>query len=143
MNRMKIYDKSNIYSLKQLSPVPDTQLYLYVILNSENRIKIGRTTNPLNRIISLSGSNTGGAKICKIACTEQSTYVLTLENALHSHYNYYRVKGTEWFERLDFDEVVEYINSLLSKPTFEMCENIRKERLKLNNDNDNENLSKI
>lgn len=133
MNRMKIYDKTNISSLKLLSSVPDYQMYIYVILNSEERLKIGKTTNPLQRIISLSGSNTGGSKICKIACLEEPTYVLTLETVLHTHYNKNRIHGTEWFKDIDFYEVVKYINELLSGSSYDKSNNIRKEILIKNN----------
>ena len=126
---MKVFNKNNITSLKLLEPVQDTMLYIYVILNSDDRIKIGKTTNPLQRIKSLSGSNTGGSQICKIACLEEPTYILTLEDALHTHYNYCRIQGTEWFENLDFDEVVNFINSILSLPSYDICNKIRKQRL--------------
>lgn len=128
---MKIFNKENIHSLKDLKSVPETMMYIYVIENSDSRIKIGKTTNPLQRIISLSGSNTGGAKIHRIACMENPTYILTLESTLHSHYDFKRIKGTEWFNDINFDDVVDYINSLISKPSYELCEELRKKRLNI------------
>lgn len=129
MNRMKIFNKENIYSLKNLPPVSETMMYIYVIENSDSRIKIGKTTNPLQRIISLSGSNTGGSKIHRIACMENPTYILTLESTLHSHFNTKRIKGTEWFKDIKFNEVIDYIDNLLSSKSYDLCNELRKERL--------------
>ena len=72
-------------------------------------------------------------EIRKIACLEEPTYILTLEEILHTHYDYKRINGTEWFKDLDFDEVVHYVNTLLSLKSYEITTQVRIDRL--NGDN--------
>jgi len=55
-----IYTKYNISLLKSVPILEDGQMYIYVMLNSNGNIKIGKTTNIIQRLKSLSGSN-GGA----------------------------------------------------------------------------------
>lgn len=65
-----IYRKANVDLLKSIPVLEDGQIYIYVILNSIGNIKIGKTTNILQRMQSLSGSNGGGTKnICSILFT--------------------------------------------------------------------------
>lgn len=112
-----------------LPALDDGQLYIYVILNSpQGNIKVGRTTNIKQRLVSLSGSNGGGNKIARIAVSEQ-TYLYTLESIIHQHFKEFRIPNTEWFfeESLTFDDVVGYIDSLFASREYELCNRVRKE----------------
>ena len=131
MPKMKVF--TSLKSLESYKEVPEYQLYIYVIENSEGKIKIGRTTNPLKRLTSLSGSNGGGAEITRFAVMDEPTYVLTLEESLHTHYNFWRITGTEWFRNLDFNEVVDYVNMLLSSKGYETCTEVRQDILRKEN----------
>lgn len=127
---MKMKVLSNINMLDSFKPTDKYQIYIYVIENSDGRIKIGKTTNPSQRVISLSGSNSGGATIQRVAVMEEPTYILTLEETIHTQYNYARVPGTEWFVGITFEDVVTFINSLLQSRSFETCTKVRKAILK-------------
>lgn len=128
---MKIYDKTNIQSLRQIPILDNTQLYLYVILSSNKNIKIGRTTNIIQRIKSLSGSNAAGERISKFALSSP-TYVLTIEETCHTHFNYCRIQGTEWFDgnKVTFEKVCDYVDSLFQSKGYETCNELRKKLLK-------------
>lgn len=127
MNCFNIYDKSNFILLKDYPILTDGQIYIYVMLNSQGNIKIGKTTNIIQRIQSLSGSNGGGNKITKVYVSP-STWLQSLEGTCHSHYEWYRVKGTEWFKGKDitFNEVCDYVDSLFYSKGYETCNELRK-----------------
>lgn len=147
---MKIYTSKNILDLKNVPILDNYQIYIYVMLNSQGKIKIGQTTNIVQRLQSLSGSNGGGEKIIRLYCSPP-TFVKSMEKAIHNHFNKYRIQGTEWFEGLDFDEVIEHVDSLFYTKSYNTCNELRKgiaekereinkqkeleEQNKLNNDN--------
>lgn len=147
---MKIYTSKNILELKNVPVLDNYQIYIYVMLNSQDKIKIGQTTNIVQRLQSLSGSNGGGEKIIRLYCSP-STYIKSMEKAIHNHFNKYRIQGTEWFKGLDFNEVVEHIDGLFYTKSYNTCNELRKsiaekereinkqkeleEQNKLNNDN--------
>lgn len=143
-----IYTRENIKLLKQIPVLEDEQLYIYVMLNSpQGNIKIGKTTNIVQRLISLSGSNGGGSKITKLYCSP-ATYLYSIEYTCHNHYHFARIPGTEWFDgnKVDFNEVVEYVDGLFHSKGFEKCNELRrrfiekkKERMSKRNINKNDN----
>lgn len=109
------------------SVLTDGRLYLYVLQNDpQKNIKIGRTTNPKQRFLSLSGSNTGGNQIVKIAVTEP-TYLYVLERIVHQYFRRYRVPGTEWFSDLSFDTVCDYLNDVFVSKEYWKCNEVRRE----------------
>lgn len=123
-----IYTKENIKLLKQIPVLEDEQLYIYVMLNSpQGNIKIGKTTNIVQRLISLSGSNGGGSKITKLYCSP-ATYLYSIEHTCHNHYHFARIPGTEWFDgcKVDFNEVVEYVDRLFYTKGYETCNELRR-----------------
>ena len=120
---------TNLTALNSMKETDQYRIYIYVIENSEGKIKIGKTTNPSKRIDSLSGSNAGGASITRVAVMEEPTYILTLEETLHTHYNYARIPNTEWFNGLIFNDVVAYIDDLLKSKQFDTCTKVRKDLL--------------
>ena len=122
-----IYTQENINLLKSMPVLEDGQIYIYVLLNSLNNVKIGKTTNIQQRLQSLSGSNGGGSKICAIYCSP-STWIQSMETTCHNHYHFARISGTEWFdgEKVDFKEVVEYVDSLFYTDSYKRCNELRK-----------------
>ena len=112
----------------------ENQLYIYVLQNyPQGNIKIGRTTNPIQRFRSLSGSNNGGNRILRVAISPM-TYLYSLETSLHTHYNMNRIPNTEYFEKLSFEEVVKYVDELFNSTSYERCNKIRKEFYEQNPD---------
>lgn len=129
---MQVYDSVSAVNLPALE---DGQLYLYVLENApQGNIKIGRTKNIMRRLRSLSGSNTGGNALVKIAVSP-STYLYTLERLTHWAFARYRISGTEWFcgEDLDFATVCAYIDGLFQCPEYLVCNETRKQFYALHN----------
>lgn len=126
---MKTYNSKNVMELKELPVLDNGTYYIYVMLNSpQENIKIGITTNILQRLQSLSGSNSGGNKIVKLAVSEP-TYVASAEKAFHNHYDRYRIPNTEWFDgnKLNFEDVVDFIDKQFQMKSYETCNRLRKE----------------
>lgn len=106
----------------------DGSVYIYVLLNSPaNNIKIGKTTNLMQRIQSLSGSNGGGNTIIDAWCSSTGTYLHTIEKIAHDHFAYARMNG-EWFDgiKVTFQEVVEYVKGLFESQDYERCNELRR-----------------
>lgn len=62
-----VYDSKNISQLKSAPVLEDGQVYIYALLNyPQGNIKIGKTTNIVQRLQSLSGSNGGSNKIIRL-----------------------------------------------------------------------------
>lgn len=125
---MKIYTSKNISELKNVPVLDDGQVYIYVMLNyPAKNIKIGQTTNVVQRLQSLSGSNGGGNKITTLAVSD-STYVINSEKAFHEKYARYRIEGTEWFDgsKLTFEEVVSEMDNQFNTKSYEVCNKLRK-----------------
>lgn len=123
-----IYTKENIIKLKSIPVLDDGQVNIYVILNSpQGNIKIGKTTNIIQRLTSLSGSNGGSNKISKIYVSPP-TYLQTMEGTCHSHYHFARIPGTEWFDgnKVDFNEVVGYVDGLFRTSGYKLCNEVRR-----------------
>ena len=82
--------------LKNIPILEDEQVYIYAMLNTCNKIKIGITKNIQQRYQSLCGSNSQGNEIIKVYVSE-STYLNNLEKMIHEHFGQFRLKKTEWF----------------------------------------------
>lgn len=123
-----IYTKENIKLLKQIPVLEDEQLYIYVMLSSNRNVKIGKTTNIIQRLKSLSGSNGYGEKITALYVSPFPTYMQSIEGTCHNHYHYARIQGTEWFDgsKVNFNEVVEFVDELFHSDDFERCNEIRR-----------------
>lgn len=115
--------------------LPPGQYYIYVIQNDvptkdgmDHNFKIGITSHARYRMRQLSGSNTGGNQISRIAVSEP-TYLYTLESLCHLHFQDYRIEGTEWFhgEDLDFDTICSYLDGLFQSEEYRLCNQVRKE----------------
>lgn len=105
----------------------ENQLYIYVLQNyPQGNIKIGRTTNPIQRFRSLSGSNNGGNRILRVAISPM-TYLYSLESNCHTHFDRHRIPNTEYFEKLEFEEVVKYLDNIFNSSSYNRCNQIRKD----------------
>lgn len=126
-----IYTEETMKMLESVLVLDDEQLYIYVMLNApQGDIKIGQTRNIAQRLQSLSGSNGAGNRIVALYCSP-STYVLSMENACHSHYNFARISGTEWFDgsKVNFEEVVQFIDGLFYTDSYKRCNELRKRNI--------------
>ena len=126
---MKIYNSKNIIELKELPILEDDSYYIYCMLNSPaHNIKIGITTNIVQRLQSLSGSNSGGNHIVKLAVSNP-TFVSSAEKAFHEKFGRFRIEGTEWFDgsKVTFEEIVSEMENQFNTKTYEVCNELRKE----------------
>ena len=103
----------------------DIQYYLYVIENDTLAIKIGISHDVSQRVLSLSNSNCGGAKILRVAVSPP-TYLRTMEGIVHQKFSDYRVPNTEWFRGVTYETVVEYIESLFNQKNYNDLNETRK-----------------
>lgn len=124
---MKIYNSKNIIELKELPILDNGSYYIYCMLNSAGNIKIGITTDIVQRLQSLSGSNAAGYKITTLALSSP-TYVFSAEKAFHNKYTRYRLEG-EWFDgsKVTFDEIVDEMENQFNTESYKLCNEIRKE----------------
>ena len=116
--------------LKVIPILDNEQVYIYAMLNTCNKIKIGITKNIQQRYQSLCGSNSQGNEILKVYVTE-ATYLNSLEKMIHEHFNKFRLNKTEWFVSnkfgvLKYEEVIEYIEQLFSSADYKRCNEIRR-----------------
>ena len=129
--------------LKNIPSLEDEQVYIYAMLNTCNKIKIGITKNIQQRYQSLCGSNSQGNEIIKVYVSE-STYLNNLEKMIHEHFGQFRLKKTEWFASnkfgtLKYEEVIEYIEQLFSSADYKRCNEVRKRINELNKRKKNDN----
>ena len=99
---------------------------IYILHNTFGHVKIGVSTDFNQRLKQLKGSNGGGAKIDEFWAS-RPTLLYTLERVMHGIYQDNRIEGTEWFENLDFKEIVAKVEELMNTDEFKLCENVRKE----------------
>lgn len=123
VNNMRVYDDTYRISLPKLE---DIQYYIYAIENEMGYVKIGITKDITQRIKSLSGSNTGGNKIIRVAISNP-TYLKTLEGSFHAIFSRYRINGTEWFKGITFDEIISKMNETFNSDSYFKCNEMRKQ----------------
>ena len=123
--KLFIYTSNNFDLLKNIPKIDDNQVYIYVMQNSAGNIKIGKTKNIQQRLKTLSGSNCGGAEIISLYCSP-ATWLHSIEKTCHNYFNFARISG-EWFDgkKLDFKEVVKYVDSLFYTKSYEVCNKMR------------------
>lgn len=118
----------NYFKDSNFEELNDGRVYIYVLKNfPQGNIKIGRSTNITQRLISLSGSNGGGNKIVNCFVSEP-TYLYSLEKTLHNRFHQYRIDGTEWFDgsKLTFEEVCITLNDMFESDEYARCNEIRR-----------------
>ena len=122
-NKMRVYNNPRMVSLPKLE---DIQYYIYALENDKGLVKIGISKDISQRVLSLSGSNGGGNYIVRVAVSP-TTYLKTLESSLHDMFNKYRVRGTEWFDGISFEEVVIKMDEIFSSSSYERTNEMRKQ----------------
>jgi hypothetical protein len=122
-NDVRIYDNIKMVSLPKIE---DIQYYIYAIENELGYVKIGISQDITQRVRSLSGSNTGGNKIIRIAVSNP-TYLKTLEGSFHCIFNKYRIANTEWFKGITFDEIITKMNETFNSDDYFRCNEMRKQ----------------
>lgn len=126
-------DKRTGKDLKDIPILEEPQLRIYIFLDEEGKIKIGKTKNIYQRYLSLCGSNSRGVKITE-CMVSPSTYLYSLESLMHDKFTRYRIPNTEWFfnkedptgEKL-FKKACEELKLLFSSIDYRKCNNIRKQ----------------
>ena len=125
-------DKRTGKNLRDIPILKEPMLRLYVMLNQEGKVKIGKTKNIYQRYLSLCGSNSQGVEI--VSClVSPSTTLYSLENIMHSKFQQYRIPNTEWFynkedpsgEKL-FEKVCDELKLLFSSADYKRCNEERK-----------------
>lgn len=119
--------------IKDYFILEEPELYIYIMLNDDGKVKIGKTKNIYQRYKSLCGSNGQGNKIIKLYVSS-STYLNTLENVMHNKFKKYRIPNTEWFyDKKDIDgkelftKAVEELQLLFSSSEYIRCNALRKQ----------------
>ena len=119
-------------NLKDIPVLKEPQLRLYVMLNEEGKVKIGKTKNIYQRYQSLCGSNSQGVRIISVCCSP-CTYLYTIENIMHEKFKKYRILGTEWFydeNDIDgmklFENACEELKLIFSSASYKTCNEVRK-----------------
>lgn len=106
----------------------DGRAYVYVLEN-EQYVKIGISSDFRQRLQSLSGSNSGGHRILRCAVSQPTWIAGTLERLAHQKFDGCRANG-EWFwnamhsapqEGITFEEAVSYIGSLFLSRDYGRC----------------------
>jgi hypothetical protein len=126
-------DKRTGKDLKDIPILEEPMLRIYIMLNQEGKIKIGKTKNIYQRYQSLCGSNSQGIEITDVCCSP-STYLYTLETIMHNKFDKYRIPNTEWFYNKEdlsgemlFKTACEELKLLFSSASYKRCNEIRKE----------------
>ena len=126
-------DKRTKKGLKDIPILEEPQLRIYVMRNSEGRVKIGKTKNIYQRYLSLCGSNSQGIEVTDVCCSPQ-TALYTLETIMHDKFDKYRIPNTEWFYNKEdpsgnklFESACEELRLLFSSADYKRCNKTRKE----------------
>ena len=109
-----------------IAKADDLKAYNYIILTDSGNIKIGLSSDPINRMKSLSNSNSGGFKIIDVCVSPQRHITDTVEKYLHWYYRNNRVEG-EWFSNLNYEEVKSFFNSIFIRRDFITANSVRQQ----------------
>ena len=125
-------DERTRKDLKEFPILEEPKLYVYVMLNSDGKVKIGKTKNIQQRYQSLCGSNSGGSKIER-CLVSPSTYLYTLETIMHDKFDRFRIPNTEWFYDKEetsgemlFNKATNELRLLFSSASYKKCNELRK-----------------
>lgn len=121
-------DERTKLPLSSIPPLNDGQTYIYVMLNTCGKIKIGKSKNIQQRYRSLSGSNSQGNAIIKVYCSPP-TFLHSLERVLQDMFSRSRISGTEWFSgpEVTFCCVTKALSELFTSPDYERCNELRRQ----------------
>lgn len=101
--------------------ISEGQEVVYVLLNDEGYIKIGKTSNLFNRLQSLSGSNSSGHEIVRYYSTEPMYIARLVEKVCHNKFHRYQKNNSEWFysPNLHYEDVIAYLENVVDSVDFE------------------------
>ena len=109
----------------------ENKAYVYIMNFNSGNIKIGLTTNPLQRIKQLSNSNSGGFKLIDIVFSPQTLIADSLERYLHNKFEKNRVEG-EFFSGVEYEKAVECLWDILNDRQYDNCVKAREVYIKGN-----------
>ncbi|MBU5332107.1 GIY-YIG nuclease family protein [Anaerocolumna aminovalerica] len=90
--------------------------YVYVLYNPESKlVKIGKTKDPRDRLLSLSNQN--GTKM-KYYITDQMYIETIVERIMHNKFDRFRCAKGEWFKNISFNDVVKTLKELCNSEDF-------------------------
>lgn len=99
-------------------PIADEfKAYNYIMLMSSGNIKIGLTTDPIQRIKSLSNSNSGGFRILDVYFSPQHILADRMEKVLHWVFRKYRVEG-EFFNGCDYHSIIRWLEDKMESDDY-------------------------
>lgn len=135
-------DKRTGKDLKDISILEEPMIYVYIMLNSNGKVKIGKTKDIYKRYLSLCGSNSQGNEITDVFVSP-CTYINTLETIMHDKFAKYRIPKTEWFhDKSDpdgtslFYNAIKELELLFSSDDYKRCNDLRKSIYKGGDSND-------
>lgn len=122
--------------LKEFPVLDDPMIRIYIFLNEEGKIKIGKTKDIYKRYVALCGSNSQGIEL--ISCiVSPGTYLHSLEIIMHDKFDKYRIPNTEWFyDKNDpsgdslFAKASEELKLLFSSADYKKCNDLKKSMYK-------------
>ena len=96
---------------------------VYAVEYKNGITKVGITTNPKNRFISIQGTRTyaDGGKIKRILLSKPFTTYRDVEKKILKHYKRLRITSTE-LVRVDFEKVCDYLQNILQNPKLKYFE---------------------
>ena len=125
-------DCNRLCELSDIEVLEEPMMYIYVMNTESGKVKIGKTTNILQRYHSLSGSNSQGNPITDIYCSGP-TSLYTIERLMHSKFDKYRLgENTEWFEDVSdktrkklFNKACYELEKIFEAPNFDKLNELR------------------
>lgn len=126
---------TDVRTSKNLQDFPiltDGRVYIYIMENAADKIKIGKTANIFARYQSLCGSNGQGIEITHVFVSP-ATWLHTIETIMHDKFEKYRIPNTEWFcdesdsGALTFDAIVQELNALFQEDDYTFCNTVRQQ----------------
>lgn len=112
-NEIQVFNRDEYDKLREIEKAtPDYFGYTY-ILEYDDKVKIGCTRCPYQRISALriSAENYGNGKLGKVGILPCCSNYASIEKLLHSAFSEKRINGTELF-KLHFNEIIQEIRSL-------------------------------
>lgn len=93
--------------------------YVYILLASNDYIKIGRSKDPYKRFNSLSGSNSCGYQLVRYYLSPAMSCDRLVEKILHNRFHRYRTNG-EWFygQDLYYEDVIASLDEITKSEIF-------------------------
>lgn len=108
MDNLQVFTKDEFGSIRTIEKLnKDKYTGFFYVLEWDNKVKIGSTKNPYQRIMALkrSAENYGNSKIGRAALSVPHTNYVENEKMLHKVFKQNRKTGSELFD-MDFEDVL-------------------------------------